>query len=518
MKKNEKKYLQELFQGISNVEFSSNANPVIDGVTEDSRDVGENTLFVAVKGRRVDGHEYVVDVLDSAIAAVVVDRDAEVPETKTPIVRVDDTRIALAVVSANLYGRPGDELTLVGVTGTNGKTTVCYLLEAMLKAAGKEPGVIGTVSYRYGGKSFQAPYTTPTAPVLHKTLREMKNAGCSHVLMEVSSHALEMKRVYGLIFTVAGFTNLTQDHLDLHGDMDRYFKAKQALFSNHLAEDGVAVLWVDDPKAEEMAAPFSGEKILCSASARDADVRLLSSSLTLEGMSVKIGTPAGEVEISSSLLGSTNLSNILVAAGMAYGLGVSPDAIKNGVKSISVIPGRLERVDDKLDRETPTVLVDYAHTPDAIRQVVKTLKPLCKGRLFIIFGCGGDRDQTKRPIMGRAAAGADVVVVTSDNPRTEDCMSIIRMAVPGVADGGCSEVEVGDLSGVKSGYVVIPDRRKAIEKAIMSAASDDVVLIAGKGHEDYQILGTERVHFDDREEGKKALESRKKGLVRSIGS
>ncbi len=484
--------------------------PVV-AVTEDSRQVGPGSVFVAIKGMTADGHDYVNAAVDAGAEAVVVSREIDA-KGRVPVVRVADTRAALGLISANVNGKPADHMTLVGVTGTNGKTTVCYLLEAILKSAGKIPGVIGTVNYRYRSKTFTAPYTTPTPPVLHATLREMKEANCTHVLMEVSSHALEMQRVHGLCFAAAGFTNLTQDHLDIHGGMEQYLQAKQKLFKDHLDGRGVAVAWGDDPNAQRMLAPFSGQKIFCSAVDRSADVHLLESSMDLCGVRAVIGTEQGEIDIRSSMVGSTNLANIILAAGMALALEVSIRDIKKGIESVGCVPGRLERVLPggffEKDVSAPHVLVDYAHTPDAISKVVSTLKSICKGRLFIVFGCGGDRDKTKRPLMGRAAGNADIAVVTSDNPRTENPEAIIESALVGVFEAGLDELKGEELKKAQRGCVVIPDRRAAIRRAVLSAGENDVVLIAGKGHEDYQILGTKRVHFDDREEAAHALKIR----------
>ena len=505
IKDNSKMTLREVLMGVE-AAYSREDDPVINEVGEDSREVGPGALFFAVEGRRVDGHDYLQKALDAGAEAVVVSREVDLPEAAL-VVQVENTRAAFAQAAANLYGRPADKVALIGVTGTNGKTTVCYLLEAILWAWSKRPGVLGTVSYRVAGETHPAPYTTPTPPVLHATLREMVEAGCTHVLMEVSSHALEMERVLGLNFTLAGFTNLTQDHLDLHGDMQGYLEAKQRLFRHHLKNDGVAVAWGEDPSAHEMLEPFKGKKLFCSSRDSDADILLLESSLTLDGLAARIQTPDGVVEIRSQLLGSTNLKNILLAVGMAHAMGVSGEAIEKGIRDLKLVPGRLERVDDGAPETAPTVLVDYAHTPDAIEQVVATLRPLASERLMVVFGCGGDRDNSKRPLMGKAAAGlADITVVTSDNPRTEDPMAIIEMALAGVEERGKTPIEVDELSGASSGYVVIPERREAIRAVVRAASAGDVVLIAGKGHEDYQILGTRRIHFDDREEARAVLE------------
>jgi UDP-N-acetylmuramyl-tripeptide synthetase len=506
MKDAKKKKLSALIDRQSSTVVHGDVDLKITTITDDSRRVTAGGLFVALRGRTVDGHRFAAAAVKNGAAAVMVDHLLQLPVGVTQIV-CPDTTVGFARVAARFYENPAERLKMVAVTGTNGKTTTCYLLEAILRQWGKRPGVLGTVSYRYGAETFSAPYTTPTPMVLHATLREMVEAGCDHALLEVSSHALEMQRVAGLSFRVAGFTNLTQDHLDLHGDMERYFAAKQRLFNTYLDEAGTAVAWLDDPRAVEMLAGFGGKKLFCSATTPDADVCLVSQSLDLRGLSAQIRTPRATFDVRSPLLGATNVANILVATGMAEALGVPVDSIQRGIERCEVVPGRLERVDRSGDA-SGAVLVDYAHTPDAIRQVLATLRPLCHGRLMIVFGCGGDRDKTKRAVMGAAAGGgADVVIVTSDNPRTEDPLAIIEMAAEGVVESGKREIAPDALADAPAGYVVLPDRRTAIANAVAACGPQDVLLIAGKGHEDYQILGTHKIHFDDREEARRGLDA-----------
>ncbi len=476
----------------------------VTGLFQDTRKAVPGGLFVALPGRTVDGHDFAAKAVESGAAALLVSRPLDLP---VPQILVSDPVRALGRAAAQFWGRPAERMTGIAVTGTNGKTTVCALLESILRAAGANPGVIGTVSYRYGDVTVPAPYTTPTPDLLHETLVRMEEAGCTHYVMEVSSHALEMGRVEGVTFQVAGFTNLTQDHLDLHGTMDAYRAAKQRLFSEHLAKDGVAVVWGDDPNALAMASVFPGRRLVVSAGTDSgADVRLLSVTETLSGIQAEVDTPMGRLSLQTLLIGRTNLANVLVASAIALALGLEPDAVERGIASCARVPGRLDPVVPVTAGRT-TVLVDYAHTPDAIAKVLETLRPLTKGRLIIVFGCGGDRDRTKRPLMGRAAAlGADLVVVTSDNPRTEDPLVIIEMAKEGVEATGLQEIEAAELGAAERGFVVQPDRRMAIDLAIRAAGPDDVVLIAGKGHEDYQILGTTKIHFDDREEALAVLE------------
>ncbi len=472
------------------------------GVCDHTDRIQPGELFVALKGRSSDGHELAGRAVERGAAALLVERPLPLD---VPQVVVPDTWRAYGLLAANFWGRPAQAMTGVAVTGTNGKTTITYMLEAVLRRWGRVPGVLGTVSYRVAGRSSPAPYTTPTPGLLHRVLAEMREARVSHYLMEVSSHALEMGRVEGLVFQVAGFTNLTQDHLDLHGTMEAYFAAKQRLFAHHLVPDGVAVAWLDDPSARRMLGPFSGRKIFCSAQDPSAEVFLEDLQESLDGFSLRAKTPAGPIQVRSRLVGRTNVTNTLLAIGMALGLGVPLDVVAAGLEDCRRVPGRLDPV-RPVGWGGPAVFVDYAHTPDAIARVLETLRPLTRGRLFIVFGCGGDRDRGKRPLMGRAAAeGADLVVVTSDNPRTEDPLAIIDMAEEGVQAVGLPKISAEGLAAAGRGYVVESDRRRAIGLALQAAEAEDVVLIAGKGHEDYQILGRRRIHFDDREEAEAAL-------------
>ena len=464
----------------------------VDAVLADSREVGSGDLFVAVSGLRSDGHDFVDAAVAAGAAAVVVERPREA--LPVPQLVVADSAEALGVLTAARAGDPAAALDLVGITGTNGKTTTTYLVEAILAAAGRAPGVIGTVSYRYGGQTIEAPYTTPTPELLHRVFGEMVEAGCRSAVLETSSIALSMRRLAGVRFQVAAFSNLTQDHLDIHGDMDGYRAAKARLFSDHLAAGGVAVINVDDPAAPAMIAAAGDRRILrVSCAGADAEIRGLEVEATIDGVRVRLATPRGEIEVASrALLGRYNADNLAMAVGIAEALGIDHAAIRDGIAAMPGVPGRVERVanDRGLD-----VLVDYAHTPDALANVLDALRPLTRGRLIGVFGCGGDRDPRKRPLMGAAvAARADLAVVTSDNPRTEDPEAIIDAILPAVPEP----------------FYVDADRRTAISAAVSEAAPGDVVLIAGKGHEDYQIIGTEKTHFDDREVAAAAIAARRR--------
>ena len=477
----------------------------ITSVTDDSRQVEPGSLFVAIKGLTVDGHDYAAAAVERGAAAVVAARTLDL---NAPCFVVDDPARALALATGRLAGDPAGRLTLLGITGTNGKTTTTYLMESILATAGQRPGVVGTVGYRYGGEEETAPFTTPTPAVLHRVLGRMVDAGCDHAVMEVSSHALELGRVWGLEFALAAFTNLTQDHLDLHGSMEAYRQAKLLLFTRHLRPGGSAVINLDGAGHEAFveAARQRRDVRLVRCTTRDgvdAEARLLNARHTIDGLSATLVLGDEEVALRSPMPGAYNAENILLAAACCHAAGVPAAQVARGVAALPGVPGRLERVDG--GREF-AVLVDYAHTPDALERAMAVLRPLCRARLIVVFGCGGDRDRGKRPLMGAAVArAADVGVVTSDNPRTEDPLKIMDAVEAGVVEAGMRKIGDGDGDGDGDGYVVQPDRRKAIFLAIEMARPGDIVLIAGKGHEDYQILGTKRIHFDDREQAREAL-------------
>jgi len=483
--------LSDLLDGVRPLEVRGDPGVLVREVQEDSRRVAPGDLFVAIQGLRIDGGTFVSDAARRGAAAAIVGEGAAVVFPGT-LVRVDDPVAALARVAANRFGRPADALTLVGVTGTNGKTTTTYLVESILARAGRAVGVMGTVNYRYAGRTLPSRLTTPTPLELHRVLADMRDAGIETAVLEVSSHALELGRVEGLAFRSAAFTNLTQDHLDLHGTMERYFEAKARLFDRHLAPGGKAVVCVDGEPGRALAARCAGA-LRVSTGDVPADVRGRTGRMAIDGMDVEIDSPAGSVALRSALIGEHNLQNLAVAAGVGCSLGVDAKTIVSGLAAVAAVPGRLERVPSRLPF---AVLVDYAHTPDALERAIAALRPLCDAKLRVVFGCGGDRDRKKRPLMGEAVArGADVAYVTSDNPRSEEPGVIISMILDGTR-------RVGGATPF-----VLPDRREAIRAAVGGAAPGDVVLIAGKGHEDCQILGSERVHFDDREEALAALEA-----------
>ncbi len=461
------------------ISIRGNTSLEIAGITKDSRNAAQGFLFFATKASGA----YTEDALRRGASAVVT--DGEISESFECTVHVGDVMKALGQAASNFYHHPSRRTHITGITGTNGKTTTTYLIESIFQAAGKRPGVIGTISYRYAGKDFQAPNTTPGATEINSLLDDMLGSGISHVIMEVSSHALHQARVEGIDFNIAIFTNLTHDHLDYHGDFANYEASKRLLFEDFLVRSKkkkkYAIMNIDDPSIRDfvIAAPVT----MLSYSARGfADAFLLNYSESIDGLTLTISLPGRKISVVSPLIGMFNASNILAAALSGYATGISHRAIKEGIENLKGVPGRLERVAN--DRGIP-VFVDYAHTPDAIRNVLSLLGRLKKGRLIVVFGCGGNRDAAKRPIMGALASHlADEVIITSDNPRNEDPGQII------------AEI-IGGAEGKR--YRVIEDRRDAIFESIRTARPDDVVLVAGKGHEDYQIVGDNILHFSDRE-------------------
>ena len=483
---------------------------VIRGIAYDSRQVAPGDLFFALRGVEADGHRFLGQALELGAAAVCVEALPEELETRgQALVVLPDTRRALAPVAAAFYGRPCEELSMLGVTGTNGKTSTTYLCESILAAAGRNVGLIGTVEIRFGGTRQRALNTTPESLDLQRTLREMHTLGVDTCVMEVSSHGLDLGRVEDCHFDVACFTNLTQDHLDFHGDMANYQLSKQRLFERHLKRDACAVVNIDDPAGEAFlrSASDSGARTLrVSRNDPAADVFLSEADVGREGSRARLRIFGEEIDVHLPLIGAFNLENLLVACGAAAALEVPAPAIAEGVAACPQVPGRVERVGAEIEG-APTVLVDYAHTPDAVEKVLAALSPLCRGRLVAVFGCGGDRDRTKRPLMAAAVARhADRIVATSDNPRTEDPEQILDDVVEGLS--GLSPLAPEALDQATGGYARISDRREAIERAIGIARAEDTVLIAGKGHEDYQIIGRERLPFDDREEARRALRAR----------
>ncbi len=481
-------------------------NPEISAITCRAQDITPGGLFVAVKGFAADGHDFIGQAVELGASAVVCERPADVD---IATVTVGNSRKALAELAATFYGHPSKEMVVIGITGTNGKTTTSYLIEGILQAAGFSVGVIGTINYRYGGRLYDNPVTTPESVDLQRIMRQMRKGGVTHVVMEVSSHALDLYRVHQCRFDLAVFTNFTQDHLDYHKDMEHYWACKRRLFMEFLpACEGKArqraVLNVAAPKGRELAGEMT-LPFLSTGDAMHSDLRALATQYDLTGTSARIQTPVGEANVFSPLVGRHNLENILNAVGVGVALDIPLATIVNGIQRLENVPGRLERVTNGHQR---FVYVDYAHTPDALESSLLALRALTPDRIICVFGCGGDRDRAKRPKMGAIAARlSDLAVVTSDNPRTEPPEQIIKEIVGGVTPQCDLQYSLEELAaGFKGkGYAVISDRRAAIGAAIRASRPGDTILIAGKGHEPYQVIGRRKLAFDDRAEAETAL-------------
>ena len=464
-------------------------------VTHDSRRVGSGAIFVALVGLKANGAVFAPQAIAAGASAIVAESPAPTGVT-VPWVVVNDARLALAWLSAEFFGHPSREMTVVGITGTNGKTTTSFLVNAILDAAGIQCGLMGTVAYRIGDRAFDATRTTPEAPDLQGFMRDMVASGCGACVMEVSSHALALKRVDGIQFAAAVFTNLTRDHLDFHTDMEDYFAAKRRLFEL-LPPDAPALINADDPRSASLVEVV--KRPVTYGINKAADVSPGPLSYSLRGLDFDVRSPHGVVHVQSSLVGKPNVYNILGAVGTALELGVPIAAIEDGLRRLAGVPGRFEVVSAAAD--DVTVVVDYAHTDDALRNLLETARPMATRRLITVFGAGGDRDRPKRPLMGMVAARlSDVVVITSDNPRSEDPERIIEE----VKRGADAETRQSNAS-----VVTVVDRREAILQAVRTAAAGDVVLIAGKGHEKYQEISGRRVAFDDIEVAREALEARR---------
>jgi UDP-N-acetylmuramoyl-L-alanyl-D-glutamate--2,6-diaminopimelate ligase len=463
----------------------------IGAVRYDSRLTGHSDLFVAIPGTATDGQRFIAEAISRGVVAVVLEDDAAVPDAlflHEHVVKivVPNARIALAQIAANFYGHPAAQLRLIGVTGTNGKTTTTHLIKAALEAHGEQVGLIGTIHSDLGGEVIPATHTTPESLELNSMLRTMLERGCTAAVMEVSSHALSQHRVHGLQFAAGVFTNLTQDHLDYHGTMDEYCAAKKMLFDD-LAPGATAVTNADDPHGDSIVSG-SKARVLRYAVNAPADLRARDVAMSVNGMKFVIDASGRSIAVTTTLTGRFNVANILAAFGAATAVGVLPDAAADGIGRVRSVRGRFEQMASPAGW---TAIIDYAHTPDALENVLQAIRQMLPtggaGRVITLFGCGGDRDRTKRPVMGRIAVRmSDVTIVTSDNPRKEDPQEIIREVLAGVPPNAAVHTEA--------------DRRSAIALALSMARSGDVVLIAGKGHEDYQVVGTSKMHLDDREE------------------
>ncbi|MFC5703600.1 UDP-N-acetylmuramoyl-L-alanyl-D-glutamate--2,6-diaminopimelate ligase [Cohnella faecalis] len=490
--------LHELSQQLLVYRIEGDGHTVVSRLETDSRKAKQGDLFFCLPGHTVDGHDYAPLAVRSGAAALVVSRQLPLP---VPQLVVPDTRHALAALVDYFYGRPSDSLRPIGITGTNGKTTITYLIERILTDAGIPTGVIGTIETRYAGQSFPMSGTTPDVLELQRIFRSMIDAGTSRAVMEVSSHALEQGRVKGTRFRTAIFTNLTQDHLDYHGTMENYEAAKGLFFSrlgNRFEDDpasrAFAVLNADDDASQRFAKLTAAEVVTYGID-KDAHVRAHDVAISSSGTSFTLETVRGTREVNLRLVGKFNVYNALASLAAAWCEGIDLDRAVESLERIPGVPGRVEAVDEG---QPFAVVVDYAHTPDGLENVLRAVREIAKGRVIAVFGCGGDRDRTKRPIMGRIASElADVLIVTSDNPRTEEPVAIL------------ADIEAGLVQAAvpKDRYTLEPDRRAAIEKAVEMASPRDVVLIAGKGHETYQDIGGVKHDFDDRLVARSAIRS-----------
>jgi UDP-N-acetylmuramoyl-L-alanyl-D-glutamate--2,6-diaminopimelate ligase len=485
--------LKTLVEGISEKASGEDLGVEIAGISTDSRRVRPGDLFVALRGGHEDGRKFIPEAVSRGAAAVLYEGDGPPAPEGVPSVLVEDARDALAEIACRFHGRPSEGLALTGITGTNGKTSTAYILRSVLQAAGLRTGLIGTISYAVGEKTKAADFTTPEPQDFQGLLREMLEAGLSHVVAEVSSHALALRRVDYTRFSVAVFTNLTRDHLDFHRGMEDYFESKKRLFTELIDADGTAVVNLDDPYGKKLKSAIRGRTLTYGF---DAGADLLGEDLSVgpEGIRLNISYGGESRAVESGLLGTPNAQNILAAAGAALALGVSWEAIAAGVGNLRSVEGRFDRVELGQDF---LLIVDYAHTDDALRGLLRSAREITRGRVITVFGCGGERDRGKRPLMGAAASElSDLVFVTSDNPRGEDPMAIIR------------DIEAGIE---RRNYRVVPSRAEAIAEAVEAAGASDTVLIAGKGHEDYQLVRGERLSFSDRKIAEAAVRRKMRG-------
>ncbi|MBI3582353.1 MAG: UDP-N-acetylmuramoyl-L-alanyl-D-glutamate--2,6-diaminopimelate ligase [Nitrospinae bacterium] len=498
--------IQEIFKEVDLINVNGSMEREISSVYYDSRKVDKGSLFVAIKGLKSDGHNYLGEAIKRGAKAVVVENGLLVGDFKSKIrnpkseityITVRDSRKALALISANFYGHPSREMSVIGITGTNGKTTISYLINSILKVNGFKTGLIGTIDYRFDGEIIPSSHTTPESLDLQQLFKRIAVSGGKYCVMEVSSHSLELDRVYGTRFETGVFTNLTQDHLDFHGNLEKYFFAKARLFKEYGLKK--VVINIDDPYGRRLIKDIKAERALTYGIKEDADVKADDINISINGLKFTANTPIGKLNVESRLLGMHNVYNILASVSTAILEGLSGESIIKGIVLLETVPGRLEGINEGQDF---TVLVDYAHTDDALKNVLKAAREIPHNRITIVFGCGGDRDRGKRPLMGKAAVKySDFAIITSDNPRSEEPLKIIEEIEKGIKQWS---VVSGQWS-VDDRYIKISDRKEAIEYAINNASKGDIVIIAGKGHEDYQIFKDKKIHFDDREVAREAI-------------
>ncbi len=484
--------LSSLLEALPEASVRGEGSVLVTGLAFDSRRVKGGDLFFCIRGGSVDGHDFALDAVSAGASAVVAERRVEAG--RCPLVLVRDSREAMARVSAAYYGHPSRQLKLIGITGTNGKTTTSYMVKAICERCGLNAGVLGTLGYSGLGLDEKGPHTTPEAPEFQRLLRTMVDEGVDCVAAEISSHALHLKRAAGTFFEAAVFTNLSRDHLDFHGSLEAYRDAKLRLFLPGGPWEGGSPRWAilnaDDPVSEYFAKATFAHRLTYGVGG-SADLRATDIEADSNGSRFLANYRGRSTEIRVSIPGVFNVHNALAACAAGFVLGCGEHAVAEGIESVKSVPGRMERVERGQDFR---IIVDYAHTPDALTSVLAALRSITPGKIICVFGCGGDRDRGKRSLMGSVVAkGADYAIVTSDNPRSEDPLKIIEQILDGFSKSGWTD------------YEVAPDRYEAIEKALLRAGKGDTVLIAGKGHEDYQITGERRIDFDDRLAAKDAL-------------
>ena len=500
--------LKEIIAPLDTREIIGDTSIAIKEISCHSGTIGKNSLFLAIKGNKFDGHDFISEALARGARAIISENAGE-KRGGVAWITVSDSRTALALVADQFYRHPSWNQKVIGITGTNGKTTTSYILESIFKAGGYQPGVIGTINYRFGNSLRTSVNTTPDSLDLQKMLREMLNAKISPVFLEISSHALEQKRIAGIQFDAGVFTNFSPEHLDYHQNLENYFQAKLKFFSQFLdgsekKKERHAVINADDSRSKTIEKKTLSN-IIRYGIKNNAEVKAEGVDLKKDGIAALINTPVGSFPIRSFLIGEFNLYNILAAIGVSVTQKIPLPVIKKGIENLKRVPGRLEKVETG---SGPTVFIDYAHTSDALQRVLINLQGNYPGRIVTVFGCGGDRDKKKRPLMGKISARySDLSIITSDNPRGEDPEKIIGQIERGIKEAGIKRYspEVTAEDAGEKGYLLVPDRRKAIKRAISLATPGDVVIIAGKGHENYQIIGIRNFFFNDREEVKNAL-------------
>jgi len=484
-------HLKELISGIKSITINGEADIQINAFYYDSRKIRKGDLFVALTGEETDGHDYINQAIDKGAVAVMYEKGK--PAGSATFIKVENTRRALALISNNFFGFPSKKMKFIGITGTNGKTTTSYLVKSIFAASGIKSGLLGTIQYDTGIESIPAQLTTPEPVIMHKYFRDMYLHGCSHCVLEVSSHALAQGRVYSIKFSTAVITSISQDHLDYHYSMDNYINIKAKLFELVDPVEGYGVINADLPTAGLFSSKVESKKnLLYSLKPQGGDIYPEKYSINESEINALLVTPKGKISIKSNLTGDFNLYNIMAATGVGIAQDISLEDIKRGIEDVKNIPGRLEPVEGG---QNFSVFVDYAHTPDAMDRVLSFVKKVTKRRVITLFGCGGDRDKEKRPLMGKVAEKySDFIIVTSDNPRKENPFIIIDQILMGIENKNRVEIQV--------------DRREAIKFAINLAEKNDTVLILGKGHEDYQVLGDKRIDFDDRVIALKIIQER----------